>query len=36
LSTTGWLSAEYFAATPEPLRCVRQTPLSVETFEVSI
>jgi hypothetical protein len=34
--SSGWLSAEYFAAIAEWLRCVIQTPLSFATFDVSI
>ena len=34
--TSGWLSAEYFAAIADFRRCVSQTPLSCVTFEVSI
>ncbi len=34
--TTGWASCEYFEPTPEPSRCVRQTPLSWLTLDASI
>jgi hypothetical protein len=35
LYSSGWLSAEYLAARPEPLRWVIQSPFNCETFDVS-